>query len=653
MEEGELFQNKYRIGKVLGEGGMGVVYAAVQEPSGLRVAIKFVSARNVKARNLQGERLIREARVLARLNHGNLVRLYDFDKTAEGDYFIVMELVEGDTLRTLVSRARKQGKGLDPQQVLHIMAQVAEGMALAHKAGVVHRDLKPENIMVLEGADPIVRVVDFGLAKNPVGGVPPLAGGAETNPANVVGTPLYMAPEQVRGHEIDARTDIYAIGVTMYEALTGHAPYARAGEELQMTEIMARHCFAEPTPIREHVPNCPERIAKIVLRCLAKDPADRYQTARELARDIRMVLAEEAKAQHREHKTGERELREVRETAPMPSAWSPGVVLPFVSSEHAPASASRAMRETAPMPPPGPDGLPQPTYAATQSAIAATGRGVGYTTKMQKPSAAALAAAEEEVARERAASPVPVAESASPSDAPRSGPVPRESCVERSSDPPLRPSPASTSGTHLKQPESAVAPAALTGTDTVLDRRNELLAMSPRQSLSGASVTQPGRSSRGRIFGVPPMFAAPIVGSAIAALVLSVVVLRRTPARQEVPRPTATTTAPVSPPAPAEPATTQQAPAGTASPATPPSSTPIAAAPADTSQPASGGSASVATARTAPTAAPRGPTASPKPAERTASPKPPQPSLRVEREPAANPTPAPTPPTGRLFGVDR
>ncbi|APR75132.1 Serine/threonine protein kinase [Minicystis rosea] len=655
MEEGELFQNKYRIGKLLGEGGMGVVYAAVQEPSGLKVAIKFVSAKNVRARNLQGERLIREAKVLARLNHGNLVRLYDFDKTADGDYFIVMELVEGDTLRTLITRARKQGKGLDPQQVLHIMAQVAEGMVLAHKAGVVHRDLKPENIMVLEGGDPIVRVVDFGLAKNPTGSAAPLLAGAETNPANVVGTPRYMAPEQVRGYEIDARTDVYAIGVTMYEALTGHAPYEREDDHLEETEIMARHCFAEPTPIYEHVPNCPERVSKIVLRCLAKDPAERYQTARELARDMRRVLAEEAKAQHRDHKSS---VKEVRETEPMPVAWTPRAVLPFVSSERGPALAPRMVRETAPMPPPGPSGPPQPTYAGAQSTVATAqypvGRGVGYTTKMPRPSAAALAVVEEHVAHERVASPVPLADSVSPSGPPRSGSGARDSDGHAISDHHARTSAASTSGTRLKQQGSTDVQAGSTGSEAALERINDPLTMSPRQSLSGASVPQRGRTSRAWILGVPPMFAAPILGSAIAALVLFVVVLRRTPAQHPA-NGTSTATASVPPPPPPETAAVSEAPARTAAPAVPPNSSPSAEPPTEAQKPMSVSVASTATARISPSAMPRASTSNARPPERSAAPKPLQSSPQAEREPAvpSAPAPAPTPATGRLFGVDR
>jgi serine/threonine protein kinase len=395
LEEGTLFQKKYRIGKKLGEGGMGVVYAAVQEPSGLPVAIKVISARELSARDLQAERAFREARVLAKLTHNNIVRLYDFDQTAEGDCFIVMELVEGDSLHTLIQRARKQGTVLDLRDALRFVLQAAEGVGAAHKAGIIHRDLKPDNMMVSIGG--IVRVLDFGLAKNQSANpVPP--SGVATNPVNTPGTPRYMAPEQVRGDEIDARTDIYSLGVTLYETLTGRPPYEREhdDDQLRVTEVMSRHCFAKPTPLTKHLPNCPEGVVRIVLRCLAKDPADRYQTTRELALDLRTALAdvdqaEQAKeAARKAHPT----MQVARETGPMPQQWNSGPVLPFV-----PAAASldaHVVRNTIPMQAEA-GRAPQPTYSASQSATPPAQRGVGFTTKMTRPSESELAAAESQV----------------------------------------------------------------------------------------------------------------------------------------------------------------------------------------------------------------------------------------------------------------
>lgn len=516
--EGELFQNKYKLGEKLGEGGMGVVYAAVQMPSCLPVAIKFVSARN-----LQGERLLREARVLAKLSHGNLVRLYDFDRTKSGDYYIVMELVEGDTLHALIRHARKHGKLLEPQhahRMLHILAQVADGIEAAHKAGIVHRDLKPENIIVSKGG--IARVVDFGLAKNPnAAALPPI--GAATNPANVVGTPRYMAPEQVCGREVDARTDIYAMGVCLYEALTGRIPFEREGDDLGVTEIMGRHCFAEPTPLREHIPSCSERISRLVLRCLAKDPSERYQAARELALAIRTVLTEELAEEQARAKREAAGLN-ARETEPQPAEWKPGAVLPFVM----PSNQVPQRRLTSPMSPPAMP--PQPTFAVTK---ATTHRGVGFTTKMARPSGAALAAAEAEVAREKRgvgftakmAQPSAVALAAAEAEETRDS---------------SRPGPASASGVHLKKQHHAPSPSSLeldpTWPDARVVKPHEEHPMKT-QHADGSTPTTPRPH-----FGVPRLAIAPIAGAALAVLVLVTLALLRPlkPAMQPSEMPTTT-----------------------------------------------------------------------------------------------------------------
>lgn len=584
MEEGRLFQNKYRIGKKLGEGGMGMVYAAVQEPSGLPVAIKLVSAKEVSARNLQGGRLLRESRVLAMLNHNNLVRLHDADRTAEGDYYLVMELVEGDTLRTLISRARKRGTVLDLHEVLHVMLQVTEGVGAAHKAGIVHRDLKPDNIIVSEGW--IVRVVDFGLAKNP-GGNPPPSGHVKTNPANVIGTPRYMAPEQVRGYEVDARCDIYAIGVTLYEALTGHLPYEREGDEPGVTEIMGRHCFAEPLPIAEYVPSCSERVQAIVLRCLAKDPADRYPNARDLAREIRASLVEETKALAEEARAQRREAKEVRETAPMPPQWSPGVVLPFVGS------APHRVRETAPMPPPSPTGPPQPTYAAS---VAPAQRGVGYTTKMARPSAAAID--EAELAMKQA------------------GALALEVEADRGS----RPSAGSISGVQLKK-ASRMATAA-----------------------SEAPTAVQGRK------GLPLVF-APVVGTVVAFLAMVVMMeLRSRAPRSEPPASLPSATAPAS-------ATTiADVPASPASASSMPTSSASAVAVAPTAAVATAAPAPTTIAKIAvkPATRPPATSAAPLPAPAPVAQDPPRrPGKRpITPPPRPGEQDAPHPKSTRLFGAE-
>jgi serine/threonine-protein kinase len=542
LEEGSLFQKKYRIGKKLGEGGMGVVYAAVQEPSGLPVAIKLVFAKEVNVQNLAGERALREARALAKLNHNNLVRLIDADKTPEGDYYIVMELVEGETLRAIIERARRHGRFGDPQhtgRMLHIMAQVAEGMATAHKAGIIHRDIKPDNVIVSAGG--LARLVDFGLAKNPEGGAP-LLGGVETNPANIAGTPRYMAPEQVCGREIDARTDIYGFGVTGYEAITGRSPIEREGDVLGVTEIMGRHCYAEPTPISEHVPTCPQRVAEIILRCLAKEQSARFQDARALAREIRLVLAEEVDEKggsaERSHggNMAPKELA-ARETAPMPQHWTPGMVLPFV----APAQpAAHVVRETAPMPPPEAVRPPQPTYAAAQPTAQ---RGVGFTTKMPRPSAAQIDAAEAELANARfqfdgPTSPGTLAVVAT--EAVSNG----EQCAAADQ---AATSSGTTSGIHRRQlPAAPVCESTQTGEP--LDRTSEPHPMQKRV----AAMPVPNKKTARFGVRVPPLYFAPIGGSIIAGLLLLALMESRGGSHAGV-APQTTTVVPTAPPSSTQP----------------------------------------------------------------------------------------------------
>jgi eukaryotic-like serine/threonine-protein kinase len=337
-----LFEGKFRIGELLGEGGMGVVHAALNIYSGARVAIKRIPVEIVE-RHALSKRLLSESRVLALLDHQNIVRLLDCGPIATGGLYIVMELVEGDSLRALIRRAQKLGKVLDLDLVLPAVAQIAEAMDYAHCKSVCHRDLKPENVMIRPGGH--VKVLDFGLAKGASTG--PLRPVSPTSPARVVGTPRYMAPEQVRARTVDGRADIYALGVILYEAISGHTPYDQGEDEGSTdAELMGHHVHADPTPICEHVPHCPERIWQIILRCLAKDPKDRYADMGSLAKDLRAALDEmvapdeppPAPAPH-----------EARVTAPMPEHFRFGDPLPFAVPGPAEA-APREVRETEPMP---------------------------------------------------------------------------------------------------------------------------------------------------------------------------------------------------------------------------------------------------------------------------------------------------------------
>jgi serine/threonine-protein kinase len=350
----ELFENKYRIGDLLGEGGMGVVHSAVHVFSGAEVAIKRIP-KVIAERSALGDRLMRESKVLALLIQANIVRLLDCGATKDGDIYLIMERVDGDPLRALIQRAAKKNRTLDLGLALHVIAQAAEAMEFAHHKGVFHRDLKPENIMVSKSGH--AKVLDFGLAKTPDSGA--ASGLSPTNPANVLGTPGYMAPEQVRGKPFDGRADIYALGVVLYEAISGRRPYdSQEDESSTVTEIMGHHVFADARPLRELVPECPERVWRVVLKCLAKAPEDRFARMADLARELR--VCEEVAASLREAARKDAAVqtprpsaarREARVTEPMPESFQPGDALPFLTTSFLrSASAPRELRETEPMP---------------------------------------------------------------------------------------------------------------------------------------------------------------------------------------------------------------------------------------------------------------------------------------------------------------
>jgi serine/threonine-protein kinase len=256
---------------------MGEVYRARDTRLGRLVAIKLVSG-DVATDRSAHERLEREARLTSSLNHPNIVTVHDVGEV-DGQPCIVMEFVAGETLH-----ARMEARRLKLKEVIAIGAQVAEGLAAAHGAGVVHRDLKPRNIMITE--DGRVKILDFGLGKvtpttarsdDPTVEIPDL-----TNSQEVVGTAGYMAPEQVTNGRIDNRTDQFALGAILYEMLTGSRAFRRPSP----VQTMAAVVEDEPTPLLELEPMVPHELATIVQRCLEKDAARRYASTLDLARDL-------------------------------------------------------------------------------------------------------------------------------------------------------------------------------------------------------------------------------------------------------------------------------------------------------------------------------------------------------------------------------
>jgi serine/threonine protein kinase/Tfp pilus assembly protein PilF len=267
----------YEIVGSLGAGGMGEVYQARDTRLGRLVAIKFVSD-ELAADHIASERLVREAKLTSLLNHPNIVTVHDVGEV-NGRPFIVMELVVGQSLY-----ASLQTERLKPVRAIQIASQIADGLAVAHAAGIVHRDLKPRNIMLTE--DGRAKIVDFGVGKTSTTATatddPTLEAGL-TDAFGVVGTAGYMAPEQVIGGFVDFRADQFALGTLVYEMITGHRAFKRDTS----VQTMAAIIDAEPEPMAALSPDVSAELVTIVERCLAKDPAHRYASTQDLARDLR------------------------------------------------------------------------------------------------------------------------------------------------------------------------------------------------------------------------------------------------------------------------------------------------------------------------------------------------------------------------------
>lgn len=269
----------YTLDGELGRGGMGVVYRATQVSLNRAVALKMLPGAEY-ASPPELARFLGEAEVVAAVKHPNVVQVYDFGQHGGRPYF-AMEHLGGGSLGTLI---RESGR-LAPARAAELLEKIARGVQAAHDLGIVHRDLKPGNVLMTEDGEP--KVTDFGLAKR--GGRNDL-----TRTGAVMGTPSYMSPEQAAGKTkfVGPAADIYALGVILYECLTGHTPFAAD----DTVKLLVRVVEDAPPPIREAVPNMPRDLEAICLKCLRKEPHDRYGTAGKLADDLRRFLSGEAVA---------------------------------------------------------------------------------------------------------------------------------------------------------------------------------------------------------------------------------------------------------------------------------------------------------------------------------------------------------------------
>lgn len=272
---GKVFAERYEIESVLGLGGMSIVYKARHRLMDRVVAIKMLHG-NIKSDHLSLERFRLEAQAASSLNHQNIITVYDFGVTPQSEAFFVMDFLDGESLSECLERKTK----LPWERAIAIFKQICDGLGAAHKKGIIHRDMKPANVVLIkqdEGFEQ-VKLVDFGIAK-----LLPSSGKAQqslTKTGEVFGSPIYMSPEQCLGKDVDRHSDIYALGCLMYETLTGVPPHLGP----TFLDTLNKHVGEQAKPIRELVPEAkvPPELEKIVEKCLAKKPEERFDTAEEI-----------------------------------------------------------------------------------------------------------------------------------------------------------------------------------------------------------------------------------------------------------------------------------------------------------------------------------------------------------------------------------
>jgi class 3 adenylate cyclase/tetratricopeptide (TPR) repeat protein len=278
---GTIFADKYEILEKLGQGGMGVVFKAMDRKLNRLVALKFLATELTVNPELK-RRFIQEARTASATEHQNICTIYEIDETAGGQFYIGMAFYQGETVKEKIRRGP-----LPLEEAIAITAQLAQGLSKAHHQAIIHRDIKPANIMVTN--DGVVKILDFGLAK--------FTGPSDsTKVAQVVGTVNYMSPEQARGGNVDPRTDLWSAGVVFYEMLTGRLPFKGDSERAFIHSVLNDHPIL-PTEVREDIP---EEAEEIIIKCLEKSPLDRYGSAEELLEALAKLKKALAKRATRE-----------------------------------------------------------------------------------------------------------------------------------------------------------------------------------------------------------------------------------------------------------------------------------------------------------------------------------------------------------------
>ena len=274
---GRTIKGRYQIIKKLGEGGMGAVYLAEQISMARKVALKVLQGNYARDEEFIG-RFRREARLAASLNHPYIVTVYDFDQGDDGALFIAMEYIDGKSLTEVI---RRDGP-LDIGRAARLGIQITEGLAAAHRSGVIHRDIKPDNIMVVGAEDvEMVKLMDFGIARlRDSGSMSRL-----TRAGVIMGTPAYMAPEQAEGAEVSERTDIYALGIVLYEMLSGSVPFRASTPGA----VLVKQIQERPLALRTLRREIPAAIESTVMQALEKDPSKRQRDMREMAHGLKRI----------------------------------------------------------------------------------------------------------------------------------------------------------------------------------------------------------------------------------------------------------------------------------------------------------------------------------------------------------------------------
>jgi serine/threonine protein kinase/ABC-type sugar transport system substrate-binding protein len=269
--------NGFTVQERIGRGGMATVYRAYQPSVNRSVALKIIVLdANQGERDEFRQRFAQEAKVVASLEHIHILPIYDYGIYDDEVAFLAMRLLRGGSLADLLN----EGKPLDLERTAEIFTQIARGLAYAHSKGIIHRDLKPSNILMDDAGN--AYLTDFGLAKLIEDSV------ELTRTGHIVGTPVYMSPEQLRGETLDPRSDIYSLGVILYHMLVGKPPFDAS--DTNMVSVIYQHLEKAPVPPREHNPNVPEQVEIVALKALQKNPAERYNTADEMANELNMAL---------------------------------------------------------------------------------------------------------------------------------------------------------------------------------------------------------------------------------------------------------------------------------------------------------------------------------------------------------------------------